>query len=98
MFTKGSLTIGRFDKFWSRLWSDLTMEQKLMRSAKTYDGMEGESPKVRWQGGQQEVFMVNICEELESFCSITCATGEQHVHMRPSRIIRDNSYVEKLKN
>jgi hypothetical protein len=43
------------------------------------------------------VFMVNICEELARFCHIFCPTGEQHVDMRPSRIIRDNADAEKFK-
>lgn len=100
MFTKGSFTIRRSDKFWSGLWSDLTIEQKLMRSMKTYGGLTqgrgiSDSVLARWTTGM--VFMVNICEELESFCRISCPTGEQHVDMRPSRIIRDNNDVEKLK-
>jgi hypothetical protein len=36
---QGDFTIRRFDKFGSGLWSDLTIEQKLMRSMKSYGGL-----------------------------------------------------------
>jgi hypothetical protein len=44
------------------------------------------------------VYMLNICEEVERFCGIHCATSEQYVHMRPSQIIRDSNDAEKLKS
>jgi hypothetical protein len=50
----------------------------------------------RWTTGM--VYMLNICEEVERFCGIHCATSEQYVHMRPSQIIRDSNDAEKLKS
>lgn len=37
--TKGYFTIRRSDKFWSRIWSDMTTEQVLMRAMKSYVGL-----------------------------------------------------------
>ena len=37
--TEGYFTIRRSDRFWSGIWSDLTIEQVLMRSMKTSGGL-----------------------------------------------------------
>lgn len=100
IFTKGAFTVRRSDKLWSGLWSDLTIEQVLMRSMKSQGGLthgRGISNSVlsRWTGGM--VFMLNICESLERFWDISCTTSEQHVDMRATQIERDTSDVEKLK-
>lgn len=99
MFLHGAFTIRRSQKFWSGLWSDLTIEQVLMRSMKSQGGLthgRGISSSVlsRWTGGM--VFMLNVCESLERFWDISSSTSEQHVDMRAARVERDNSDVEKL--
>lgn len=100
-FTKGDFTVRRSDKFWSGLWTDLSIEQVLMRSMKSQGGLthgRGISNSVlsRWTGGA--VYMLNICEQLERFWGISCITPEQHVDMRPTQIKRDTADVEKLNN
>lgn len=100
MFTKGAFTIRRSEKFWSGLWSDLIIEQVLMRSMKSQGGLthgRGISSSVlsRWTGGV--VLMLNICESLETFWDISCTTSEQHVNMRAAQIERTTIDVEKLK-
>lgn len=37
--TNGYFTIRRPDKFWSGIWSDMTIEQTLMRSMKSNGGL-----------------------------------------------------------
>lgn len=39
--TNGYFTIRRSDKFWGGLWSDLTIEQTLMRMIKSRGGLIG---------------------------------------------------------
>lgn len=68
-------------------WSDLTTEETLMRSMKSCHALtqgRGISSSViaRWLEGM--VYMLNICEEVERFCDISCSTGEQHIDMRMS--------------
>lgn len=99
-FTKGDFTVRRSDKFWSGLWTDLSIEQVLMRSMKSQGGLthgRGISTGVlsRWTGGM--VYMLNICGELERFWNVSCITTEQHVDMRPTQIKRDTADLEKLK-
>lgn len=101
MYITIAFTIRRSEKFWSGLWSDLTIEQVLMRSMKSQGGLthgRGISSSVlsRWTGGM--VFMLNICESLETFWDISCTTSEQHVDMRTAQIERDTSDVEKLQH
>lgn len=96
----GEFTIRRSDKFWSSLWTDLTIERVLMRSMKSQGGLthgRGISSSVlaRWTGGM--VYMLNICEGLEYFWDVSYTSTEQHVDMRSSRIDRDTTDTDKLK-
>lgn len=96
---KGYFTIRRTNKFWSGIWSDMTIEQVLMKSMKSYGGLtrgRGMTDSVlsRWTLGM--VYLHNICHEVDTYCEVTTATTEQHVDMRPSRITRDESDTEKL--
>ncbi|GBO40729.1 hypothetical protein AVEN_109901-1 [Araneus ventricosus] len=99
-FTKdGYFTIRRADKFWSGIWSNQTIEQTLMETMKSSGGLPRglgitESILTQWTLGM--IHLHNICEEVEKYCNITSVTSEQHVDMRPSRIVRGNEDVEKL--
>lgn len=47
----GYFTIRRTDKFWSGVWSDMTIEQTLMRSMKATGGLtHGIIPNIRVLG------------------------------------------------
>lgn len=96
---KGFFTIRRTKKFCSGIWSDMTIEQVLMKSMKSYGGLTRgrgmtESVLSRWTLGM--VYLQNICNEVETYCNVNTATTEQHVDMRPSRVARDESDTEKL--
>lgn len=101
LFTEGYFTIRRSHKFWSGLWTDLTIEQVLMRSMKSQGGLThgrgiSNSVLARWTEGM--VYMLNICEGHEIFWNVSCTTTEQHTDMRPARIERDSKDAEKLKS
>ncbi|KAG8240080.1 hypothetical protein J437_LFUL019652 [Ladona fulva] len=98
IFMKGAFTIHQSSKFWSGLWSDLTIEQTLMKSMKSCGRLthgQGISSSVlaRWTVGM--VYMLNICKEVEFFCNISSSMGE-HIDTTGSQIIRDDAHVEKL--
>ncbi|KYN08445.1 hypothetical protein ALC62_00577 [Cyphomyrmex costatus] len=97
-FTEGCFTIRRSDKFWSGIMTDQTIEQTLMRPFKTIGGLTirqiSDSSSASWVLGM--VHLQNICEAIENFAGVSCATTEQHVDMRPTRIKRDNEDVKKL--
>ncbi|CAG9814961.1 unnamed protein product [Phaedon cochleariae] len=99
--TEGYFTIRRTDKFWSGIWSDMTIEQVLMRAMKSYGGLtrgRGVTDSVlsRWIVGM--LCLQHICDQIEMFTDVRSATSEQHVDMRPSRVTRDNVDIEKLRS
>ncbi|CAG9820707.1 unnamed protein product [Phaedon cochleariae] len=99
--TKGYFTIRRSDKFWSGIWTDMTIEQTLMRTMKSIGGLTHgrgitDSVLTKWTLGM--TFLHNVCDVIEDFCGIFSGTTEQHVDMRRSRILRDSKDTEKLIN
>lgn len=69
----GFFTIRRSDKFWSGVWSDMTIEQVLMCSMKSYGGLTRgrgitDTVLTRWTLGM--IYLQNICSEVEDFCTV----------------------------
>lgn len=101
-FTKGGkFTVRRTDKFWSAVWSDMLIEQSLMKSMKTSGGLTrgrgfSESTLATWIMGM--VSLHNVCDSVEKFCGVNFETSEQHVQLRSSRIKRDNKDTQVLKD
>lgn len=98
-FTKnGYFTIRRTEKFWSGIMSDQTIEQVLMRSLWTSGGLHhrglSESSISSWVLGM--ISLQSVCEQMENFAGVMCSVSEQHVDVRPTRVIRDNTDTEKL--
>lgn len=96
---KGYFTIRRSDKFWCGIWSDMTIEQVLMRAMKSYGGLtrgRGISDSVlsRWIVGM--ICLQSINEQMEIFCGVRSETSDQHVDMRPARVSKDNIDIKKL--
>lgn len=96
---KGFFTIRRSDKFWSGIWSDMTIEQTLMRSMKSIDGLTRgrgitDSVLSKWILGMP--IMQRVSEAIEKFTDVLSSSTEQHVDARPTRQARDNDDVEKL--
>lgn len=97
--TDGYFTIRRSEKFWSGIWSDMSIEQVLMRAMKSYGGLTrgrgvSDSVLARWTLGM--LCLQSICEEIELFADVRSETSEQHVDMRPTRVVRDNMDIGKL--
>lgn len=97
--SNGYFTIRRSDKFWSGIWSDMTIEQTLMRSMKSTGGLTRgrgltDSVLTKWILGMPT--MQKVSEAIENFVEIESTTTEQHVDARPTRQARDNADVQKL--
>lgn len=79
----GIFTIRRTNKFWSGTWSDMTIEQSLMKNMKTTGGLtrgRGVTDSVlsRWTMGMTA--LEHVCEELEKFCDVVFDSSEQHIN------------------
>lgn len=97
-FEAGFSTGRRADTFWSGVFTDMLIEQDLMRILKIEGGMIGrtitESTLARWILAMP--YTNDICKEIEKFCNIKFSTSEQHVDARDSRIKRDDADVLKM--
>lgn len=77
----GYFTIRRTSKFWSGVWSDMTIEQVLMRAMKTTGGLTRgrritDSTLAQWVGAVP--LCIPICEALEELSGMHCETSDQH--------------------
>ncbi|XP_043285283.1 uncharacterized protein [Venturia canescens] len=96
-FVEGCFTIRRTDKFWSGIWSDMTIEQFLMRSMKDIGGpTRSLSDSVLSKWVLTTPALVYLTESITEFCNVFLASTEQHIDARPTRISRDNADVKKL--
>ena len=96
---QGFFTIRRSEKFWCGVWSDMTIEQVLMRSIKCVGGLthgRGMNESTIAKFLACTVVLLEICNEMENFCSSTYDSSEQHVDARSSRMSRDASDLKKL--
>ncbi|CAH2218497.1 jg2186 [Pararge aegeria aegeria] len=97
--TKGYFTIRRSDKFWSGIWSDMSIEQVLMRSMKTSGGLthgRGITDSVLAKWVLTMPFLIDVSNSMQSFCNVAFITSEQHVDARPSRIQEDNRALDLM--
>lgn len=95
----GYFTIRRTHKFWSGVWSDMTIEQVLMRSMKSQGGLthgRGLSDSVLAKFVLTTLTLLDVSNNMEEFCNVTFTTAEQHVDSREYRITRDVADLEKL--
>lgn len=88
---KGYFAINRTGSRWAGVWSDMTVEQTLMRSMKTSGGLTRrgitDSVLAKWVGGSPGA--TAICLSLEEFAGVTFSSGEQRVDFRASRQNKD---------
>uniref|UniRef100_A0A6P7H5E5 Uncharacterized protein LOC114347235 n=1 Tax=Diabrotica virgifera virgifera TaxID=50390 RepID=A0A6P7H5E5_DIAVI len=101
-FTKESFfTVRRSKKFWCGVWTDMCIEQILMRSMKTKGGLthgSGISDSVLSKWILTMPTSVTISDLIQSFCKVSFASSEQHIDARASRIKRDTEDLKKLIN
>lgn len=97
---QGFFTVRRSStKFWSGTWTDMLIEQFLMRTMKGCGGLTHgrgieESIQTRWTmslaAGHQ------ICDQIESYCSVSFETSDQHHGLKDAKILRDNKDCTKM--
>ena len=91
-FMSGFHTVRRSDRFWAGVWTDLTIEQALMRAIKSRGGLtraRGMSEAVRLLWVHSSHKCAEIHEAMTDSTNHKHETSEQHVDLRPSRINRD---------
>lgn len=84
----GYFTIRRTEKFWSGVWSDMTIEQVLMRSLKSIGGLTGgrgitATTIATWINSMPTCS--RVCEAMEEFAGVRSLSSEQHVELRDAR-------------
>ena len=84
----------RSDKYWCGIWTDMTIEQVLMRSLKTSGGLtcgRGISPSTiaKWVHSMHAAS--RVIDPMETFGGVACVTSEQHVDLRESNQKRDHA-------
>lgn len=100
LYTASSyFTIRRLKKFWSGVWTDMIIEQILMRSMKTQGGLthgRGMSESVISKFVLTMLTLVDISNEMDNFCDVSYSTSDQHVDSTECRIARDAADLDKL--
>ncbi|KYN03290.1 hypothetical protein ALC62_05871 [Cyphomyrmex costatus] len=89
----------RSDKVWSGIFTDMCIEQVLMKAIKTSGGLtrgRGITDSVVAKWIISTVALTEVCNEMEKFCNASFDTSEQHVDTRISRIKRDAADLQKV--
>ena len=95
----GYHTVRRSDRFWAGLWTDIIIEQVMMRSLKSRGGLSGgrgttESVRNQW------VHSMHRCASVHNaMCDLTGhyhKSSEQHVELGETRIKRDIADMKKI--
>ena len=97
----GYHTVRRTDRFWSGLWSDLIIEQTMMRSIKSQGGLtrgRGMSDSVRTLWTSTLHHCAAVHQTLSSVTNTIQKSSEQHVEIGTTRCNRDNADLQKLSN
>ena len=92
LFQQGYYTIRKSDRFWAGLWTDLVIEQSLMRTAKSRGGLTRgrgmtESVRLLWVLSGHKCAEVH--EAMAELSGSKHTTSEQHVELGTSRKSRD---------
>ena len=98
-FLNGFHTVRRSDKYWAGLWTDLVIEQVMMRALKSRGGLSRgrgvtESVRLLWVNSMHRCAGIH-----NAMCSLTGEdrkSSEQHVELGSSRISRDNEDLDKV--
>ena len=100
---KGYFTIRRSDRFWAGVWSDMTIEQVLMRAMKVSGGLTRgrgitESTLAKWVRALP--LCIPLCTAVEEFAGSHAESSEQHCEvsahrdLRPAQQARDQVDLE----
>ena len=98
-FQDGGFVARRSEKHWAGLACDLTIEQALMRSLKTSDGL---TRGTGFSDVQRSTWLLSkpVCsrytQHMEDNTGVLYSTSEQHKTLRASRRMRDTEDTEKI--
>ena len=95
----GFHTVRRSERYWSGLWTDLTIEQVLMRSIKTRGGLtrgRGMTDTVRHQWVHTAHRTAAVHDAMTNFTGLKSCGSEQHVELGSSRMKRDYADMNKM--
>ncbi|KAF4526696.1 hypothetical protein B566_EDAN015334 [Ephemera danica] len=98
-FTKGGFTIRRNDCYWSGCWTDLIIEQELMRSIKCSGGLtrgRGITESTATQFISSQPACLEMIAMIENYSCKRAENSEQHKEMRDTRMERDQKDVGTL--
>lgn len=93
----GYFTVRRSDKYWSGIWTDMTIEQVLMRNLKTTGGLtrgRGIAPSTIAKWIHSMPAASKVVDAMEGFCGVSSSSTEQHIELRESRQSRDMADVK----
>jgi hypothetical protein len=95
----GYHTVRRSDRYWAGLWSDLIIEQVLMRSLKSRGGITRgrgitESVRLLWVSSMHRC--AGLHNAMSNLTGQKHRTSEQHIELGATRVGRDNTDLEKL--
>jgi hypothetical protein len=89
---QGFHTVRRSNRFWAGLWTDLTIEQVMMRSIKSRGGLtrgRGVTETVRLQWIYSMHKCAGVHDAMTSVTNVKHKTSEQHIDFGTSRSNRD---------
>lgn len=98
-FVEGNHAVRRSNKYWAGLWTDLCIEQVLMRSMKSQGGLtrgRGMTESVRHQWVYSMHHCAAVQEAMSSLTNRPHHTSEQHVELGKSRSELDTKDFEKV--
>ncbi|GBP52266.1 hypothetical protein EVAR_9177_1 [Eumeta japonica] len=101
---KGLFTVRRTDKAWSGIWSDMTIEQTLMRVLKTgaqsatHGRSVSDSVLSRFVIDVGMSYAYDVMDQLQSFAKSICASSDQHTDVTSARQKKDKEDVESFKS
>ncbi|KAF4524952.1 hypothetical protein B566_EDAN014133 [Ephemera danica] len=98
-FSQGGFTVRRNDWFWSGCWTDLIIEQELMRSIKSSGGLtrgRGITDSTASQFISSQPACLDIIVAIENFSGKRFLNSEQHKEMRDNRMTLDKHDIEIL--
>ena len=96
---KGHHVIRRSDRYWAGLWSDLAIEQVMMRSIKCSGGLTRgrgfqESTRNQWISTAHQ--FASVHDAMTRLTHAEQASSDQHKDMTEARIKRDEEDFEKI--
>ena len=96
---EGFHTVRRSSRFWAGLWTDLTIEQVLMRSMKTRGGLTRgrgvtESARVLWINTAHRCSSIH--ESMSQLTQTKHQTRAMHTEMGSTRVKKDNKDIDAL--